>query len=491
MKAAIIFRLSVVVLVILVILAVLPYAQGLYPRQQLIPPPTPTQRTPTTITVSGRQWGQSTCYIGAVEGSSRFDIADLQDLGINSYRIFGGMPRWEPTNNDSVYGYPTITQIKANPESLNWAAWDKIMTSPPQGSDYWWDANLPRWQGNARTLFSMLQNAHIRTIITLRNQDDQLHPAWAPNPPRTSADWNEWWGHVFALVYWLNVRNHYDINDFEVQNEPNIFAQGWRGTEDQYLTFVRYTHDAIDYVYRTYLPGHSYSVYAPAISDVPSGRQWPQDALQQIPDAFNNTAIHIYDDNVSPYIEQVHGWMDATGHNYPLWLTEWGSYERRYNSVPFSVNILTNLLRESRPGKDYVYGSNIFSLYDFNTKFTGLINYNGERRAAYYAMRMGIRALQGCRPTYQSSSSSPQIQAITTMDSMHNIYLLVTNQDNTSWHDVTANLSTLSMNNTGTMWRFDAAHMDSVVEQPILRNGHVIFTIPAAGAVLLKFAQSA
>ena len=41
----------------------------------------------TTITVSGAPWGMSTCYIGATEGNVRFDIADLQEAGIATYRI--------------------------------------------------------------------------------------------------------------------------------------------------------------------------------------------------------------------------------------------------------------------------------------------------------------------------------------------------------------------------------------------------------------------
>ena len=51
-----------------------------------------------TLTVSGTQWGITSQYLGANEGSSQFNINDLVDLGINSYRMYGGMSRWEPTN---------------------------------------------------------------------------------------------------------------------------------------------------------------------------------------------------------------------------------------------------------------------------------------------------------------------------------------------------------------------------------------------------------
>jgi hypothetical protein len=505
MKSSTLFKLMAGALVVLAILAILPLFQKLLPifttkitptasPQSSLPTavlsPTPSQRGAATLTVNGNQWGQSTCYIGAVEGSSRFNIADLEDLGINTYRIFGGMPRWEPQDDDGKYGSPSIDQIKADPNIINWAWWDKIMTNPPQGSDYWWDPKLPRWQGSASTLFSLLQKYHIRTVITLRNQDDQHRPSWAPNPPTTSADWNEWWEHVFALVYWLNVRNHYDINDFEVHNEPNIHDQGWLGNKSQYFTFVQYTHDAIDYVYRTYLPGRIYHVYAPSTPSGPSGSLWPKDAIQRISNAFDSISVNIYNPNISLFVEQVHSWLDAADHaNYPIWLTEWGSYKGMYDSIPFSVNLLTNLIYQSRPGKDYVYGSQIFSLYDFDTTPTGLIAYNGERRAAYYAMRMGIRALQGCRPTYQSIASNKALQAITTVDTNKNVYLLVTNQDHTNWYDVDANLSALRSSGSGTMWLFDAAHMDSIAGKPTLSNGHMTFTIPANSAILLKLVQ--
>jgi hypothetical protein len=55
----------------------------------------PMRVASTTITVSGTPWGVSTCYIGAIEGNVRFDIADLQEAGITTDCIYGGMHRWE------------------------------------------------------------------------------------------------------------------------------------------------------------------------------------------------------------------------------------------------------------------------------------------------------------------------------------------------------------------------------------------------------------
>jgi hypothetical protein len=154
----------------------------------------------TTITVFGTPWGMSTCYIGATEGNVRFDIADLQEAGITTYCIYSGMPRWEWQDDDGVYGAPTIAEIKANPNVINWTWWDTAMTHPPHGSDYWWSGQDHVWQGNARSIFSALQIAGIRPVLTLRNVDNNGNPAWAQrlNPPRSPEDWNEWWEHVFA-----------------------------------------------------------------------------------------------------------------------------------------------------------------------------------------------------------------------------------------------------------------------------------------------------
>ncbi|MBV9385189.1 MAG: hypothetical protein JOZ78_02050 [Chroococcidiopsidaceae cyanobacterium CP_BM_ER_R8_30] len=342
-----------------------------------------------TIKVYGTPWGISTRYIGAVEGNRNFDIADLQDLGINTYRIYGGMSRWEAKDDDGVYGWPSIAAIKANPNIINWAWWDNVMTNPPKGSDYWWsESSGTVWHGNARTIFSKLKQANIRPVLTIRNVDNFSHPTWALklNPPRTEADWNEWWEHVFATVYWLNVRNDYRVDDFEIHNEPDNREQGWGGTQAEYFELVKVAKDAVDYVYRKYLPGRAYHVHAPVTT---SGSLWPLDALQQIPVYFNFINIHDYASDISVYTQQIHSWMNLTGHaNFPLWLGEWGTYQNGYDDLPFAINLIKNLIRGSQPGNNYIYGSHIFSLYDWGNQeqYRGLIGAKGKRRISYYAL---------------------------------------------------------------------------------------------------------
>src|SRR5260221_12275919 len=75
---------------------------------------TATPSTSDTITVSGSPWGVSTCYIGATEGNVRFDVADLQAAGINTYRIYGGDTPWATLGADWLFFFPTTCQSKAH-----------------------------------------------------------------------------------------------------------------------------------------------------------------------------------------------------------------------------------------------------------------------------------------------------------------------------------------------------------------------------------------
>ncbi|MEG4853513.1 hypothetical protein QUB10_21835 [Microcoleus sp. B5-D4] len=274
-----------------------------------------------TIKISGTAAGVSTRYIGAVEGNINFDIKDLQDLGINTYRIYGGMSRWEAEDDDGKYGWPSIDEIKTNPNIINSAHWDQIMTNPPQGSDYWWSGQPGTvWQGNARTIFNTLKETNIRPVVSIRNVDNNWRPSWALqlNPPRTGEDWNEWWEQVFATVYWLNVRNDYRVDDWEIHNEPDNRDQGWGGTRADYFELVKVAKDALDFVYKTYLPSRTYRIHGPKTV---GGRNWPASALQEIPNYFDTVNVHNYDADISNYTRKVRGWMNGTVRaNSQLWV---------------------------------------------------------------------------------------------------------------------------------------------------------------------------
>lgn len=445
-----------------------------------------------TVTVSGTQWGISTQYIGANEGDQYFNIKDLKDLGINTYRIYGGMSRWEWQDDDGTFGSPTIAQIKASPNVINWTWWDQAMnasTSSQGGSDYWWSGDSTVWQGSASTIFATLQGNNIRPVVVLRNVDNNKTPAWANlqlNPPNTTAGQNEWWEHAFATVYWLNVRNNYHVDDWEIHNEPDNSNQGWGGTQADYVAFTNLTADAIRYVYSTYLPGRTPHIYAPVTV---TGSSWPLALMQQAPTAFDSVDIHDYDSNIRTYVEKVHGYMNSNGFtNAPLWVSEWSTYRSgKYTSVSFDVsNVVANLIYGSYPGSDHITGSHIFGLYDWGTGAFGLIGPGDVPRAGYYAMRLAIRGLQGGRATYQSTSSNNNVLAITTKDSAGHYWVLLTNTSKSAI-TTTINLSALLSSGTGTMWVFDGTHNDVVVGNPILAGGQVTVTLTGTSASLVEF----
>ncbi len=241
-----------------------------------------------TIKVSPDQWGVSTRYIGGTEGDSRFHIAELTDCGINTLRIYGDMSRFEPTDDDGEYGSPTIAQIKADPDVIPWQRWDEVMDGP-------YSPYIEAVEGQPmvtwRRVFEELKGADIRPVISLRNRDTHLKPDWSPAVPKSRADWNEWWQYVFAMAYWLNVRNDYRVDDFEVLNEPDVGpGQGWTGTRDEYFHMVRWTKNALGYFYRTYLPGRTYHVHAP----VGGGGRWVPSTLREVGPYFDSLNVHSY-----------------------------------------------------------------------------------------------------------------------------------------------------------------------------------------------------
>jgi hypothetical protein len=187
--------------------------------------------------------------------------------------------------------------------------------------------------------------------------------------------------------------------------------------------------------------------------------------------------------------------MNATGHpDYPVWLSEWATYRGGYDSASKGVKlVINNLIRGSRPGDDHIYGSHLFTFYDWDgftggfQNFEGLVDRDGNRRSSYYAMRLASRALLGCRPTYQATASNASLLAIATTDAAGAVYVLVTNSNMKRAVTVDLDLSALRTSGTGTQWQYDAQHLDVVVGTPALVDGRVTFAVPGTSAMLLKF----
>ena len=104
-----------------------------------------------TITVSNSVSGVTLKYIGATEGGY-FNVSDLTDCGINTYRVWIGMSDVEYCDDNDPRGYnwgcdqagnthfglPITNTIKADPNIINWGDWDVHINDP----DYRWRTDI-------------------------------------------------------------------------------------------------------------------------------------------------------------------------------------------------------------------------------------------------------------------------------------------------------------------------------------------------------------
>ena len=100
---------------------------------------------------------------------------------------------------------------------------------------------------------------------------------------------------------------------------------------------------------------------------------------------------------------------------------------------------------------------------------------------------MGIRALNGCKTTYQSTTSDRNLLAITTTGCGGDDVPAGHQQRQGDGLHRGCGSVRAHHSGAGTMWQFDATHNDVIVGQPALSNGHVTFTIPATAAILITF----
>ncbi len=447
--------------------------------------PAPT-RAEATIKVSPDRWGVSTRYIGGTEGNARFDIDELTDCGINTLRIYGDMSRFEPTDDGGEYGSPTIAEINADPDVIPWGRWDEAMDSP-------YSPHIEVAEGGPaltwRRVFVELKGAGICPVISLRNRDTALKPEWNAAVPETEADWNEWWEYVFAMAYWLNVRNDYRVDEFEVLNEPdNAPQQGWLGTIEQYGDMVRQANDALGHLYGTYLPGRTYHLHAPATS----GPAWAPQVLADVGDEFDSLNLHNYAWwDKGKCVRDMHAELRKSGHpDYPIWLSEWGTYDVSYDVPYMALAVVENLIRFSYPGDDHVYGSHVFSFYDWVYEGHGgwgIVKGDGTRHATYYALRLANRALKDAKPTFQATTEGENLMAIATKEADGKINLLVLNWSETVTYDISADLSGLLSDGTGEIRQFSADVLDAPVGQAAVAGGTSEFEVPPYSVVLVTY----
>ncbi|MDQ3458129.1 MAG: hypothetical protein M3498_02305 [Deinococcota bacterium] len=477
-----------------------------------------------SVKISGKSSGKSSQYIGANGGGSLPPrVSDIRDLGLNTYRLWGGMQTFEPTDDDGKYGSPTMSDMKrvlaGNPsrvnDFVNWAAFDKNM----------------RATGNI--LRELYKVPGMEPIMILRNSGN-WGTFWVPRmnvtgagcktssgqtivwPQFSSADWNEWWQHVFAVVYWINVRNGSSmrVDRWSAFNEPNQqkspHSQGWCGTKAQYLEFVKYTNDAIDFVYKTYLRDRPRWVHGGAVAMSSGWEDWFRPMLRNgsgksftdrnyfQPSMFDVIDIHPYATSMPRHVSTAQRLSRESGtasyvRNYPIWTSEMGGYKsNQWDSLPLIIDTLVNnLIAGSTPGDSRVEGAALWRMYDGSSDSWGLIKSNGSRRAGFYAMRLAVMALNGGKAVYPTQlSSSTNVRAITTREGSGGYNLLMTNRSSTSYK-TQADVSSLLASGSAELYLFNGSRKgsNSLTRLSAFRfsGGKLNFDLPPSSIVLVRF----
>lgn len=426
---------------------------------------------------------------GANEGCGRFNISDLTELGITNYRVYGGASRFEPVDDGGAFGSPSIAEIKANPAVINWAAWD---TQFNRTDGYWWAQKPNQANVQAASMFAQLNTANIDVVFAIRPRDNSNTPTWMPAVPVvTPEERAEWWEHVFATVYYVNVRNNWNIDRWEIHNEPNQTGQGWAnngGDSTEYVEFVKLTTDAINYVYTTFLANRSHNIHAPVLSGNPNRTKWAPEVLNGSDTYFDVFDYHWYGNNQT---STAHAYIDTLVANNPdgvlepMWNSEWGTYNSSYNTVSDALNYGDQLMQMSDP-TSWVMGSDIFSMYYWGTA-EGMVRDDGTRQETFYSMKTLLAALNGGKQIFTITGTLPGgVKMMATKDAT-GFYLAVINRGTGSaTQSLTVNVSAHRTTGTGTLTEYSATRKATVAANPVVSGGNVTFTSPANSIVVLR-----
>lgn len=488
---------------------------ALGPSHALDTPRAPAENA--SLTLSTTVLGKTTTYIGATEAGG-FWIEDLQDLGINTYRLWTKMDELEWWDDDDAWatpayacthiGTPTTATIKLDQAS-------GFTNTIPWG---WWDERLDEVQAwrygvqTRHTIITALVESGITPVVVLRAHDDAGRPNycdgdWAPRPPVTETFRSEWWEHCFALAYWLNVRHDYGVTHFEVLNEPEWNCQGWCnpsscgwgytfcGTQPDYVQLVLDAHDAISYA--NSLAGLPAYIHAPVVANYNS--PYVAYTLDNADAAVQVVDYHYYEDNLPGSIAFVSSTIQAhnpDGTLEPMWVSEWGALWRSYDTLAEAMRTADQLFTMSEAG---VEGATVFNMYDWDTSPGG--NYGlvdlqddgagGATRVyseGYYAYRLLSRGLVGGkeRLAHAAGGFMGGTRTRVTRDAAY-VYVIVLRHNLAVTASIDVDLTALGTGSgTVEVWEYSAAHKDSLVTTPTMTGGHVSFSAPANGIALVQ-----
>lgn len=361
-----------------------------------------------TATVLNTVSGYSPLYIGANEGGA-FSTNHLADSGINLYRIWttmgeleyydddwvaDGYPGWPTYPAASYYGQPTPDEVRTNAAAIHWTVWDDAFTRSR------WTTGVP-----FKNILDGCKSLNVKPLLVLRTLGpNETWITWIPGAPNGTNFWNEWWTYCFAVAYWCNVSNDYGITHFQVHNEPDLSAQGWTGTQAEYIQLVNTAHDALTCA--NSLAGLPVVLHAPVTASYNS--TYLTNVLSVTDTNVDAVDYHVYD-KYAPVAASLQSVKQAVSDSNPdstlepVWISEWGSLDKNYNTLSRGLKTAENLFDMAQNG---VEGAAIFMMYDWGGNQTGLISTNlSTVYDSYYAFRLMTRALIPGREILQTALS--------------------------------------------------------------------------------------
>jgi len=442
-----------------------------------------------TITAENTVLGQTTTFIGATEAGTFF-LDDLTDLGINVYRMWTKMNELESWDDDSAssetgcenIGIPDIASIKADQpngfvNTIPWDFWDNVFQN-----QLW-------WSGNSRedVIQHCVEN-DITPVLVLRPVDDEGNPDkcsgnWAPRSPVDDGFLNEWWEHVFAIAYWLNVRHSYGVTHFQVLNEPDIPDQGWDGTQSEYVQLVETAYDAVKFA--NDIASIDTYISAPVVSYYDS--PYTSYTLDNADSNITLVDYNNYDTDVSTSIDTIRATIfshNPDGTIEPIWISEWGTYTSSYDDPSRAMTTARQLMTFSEKG---VEGITIFGMYDWGSLY-GLLDTNRRKSETYYAYRLMTRGLIDAKDRISHIANGFLGNTITMITRDNDYLYVIVHRDNVDQAaTINVNLTALgSGSGTVKVWEYSGSNKDVIVETPTMTDASFSFTAPSNGISLAQ-----
>jgi len=430
------------------------------------------------ISVTKIAHGKSVKYFGTTARTDNSTRTYLQDLKVTAVRHF--------SSNDLQGGdylkNLTPAKIKKDVGVIDWDEFDNDFK----------DSNYAAWAAAMKA----------DGITILQGFSNKFYN-WNETPVSSQSEKDKLWMHAFAVVYQMNVRKKLGIDHWVVGNEPNWASEGFYKDEtdsvkrrDLYVLYAQVVRDAIQYVYTHYLSGRTARIHGPVTT---TASTWPEYFTKNHPELFNVLDFHNYDADHSS-VNSVMVKANQTT-KYPVWISEWGQFGKlnktsadasNYNLIDFSIKtILNNMIQDSKNGFE---GTILFRIKDNKQsnqnnewRYNALVSQTDVPRRAYYAFRMGIRALGGARQIYKTTSTKSSLQVMTTQDPKdQSLYVLLTNKDSSSY-DFDLDLSAWMAQGTANLWLFDDSINDELQKNAIsFSSGRIQSKISGTSAMLFK-----